>query len=75
MAEDSRLAGLEVAPEAGAVLVAQARRDDDLGHLAADDLFGPIAERLLGGGIELEDASAVVDRDDAWARFLSRLRL
>ena len=61
MAEDSRLAGLEVAPEAG--------------HLAADDLFGPIAERLLGGGIELEDASAVVDRDDAWARFLSRLRL
>ncbi len=50
------------------MLVSKMRRDDQLGHLAPDDVLGPVAERLLGGRIELEHAAPVVDRDDAVER-------
>ena len=47
------------------VLLAKRRRDDQLRHLLADDLVGPVPEDPLGGGVELEHAAPVVDGDDA----------
>src|SRR5213078_2065116 len=70
LAEDSRVTGVEVTGEPGAVLVAKARRDDHLDHLAADDLVGLVPEGPLGGRVEFEHAPVVVDRDDAIERRL-----
>ena len=58
--EHHRLPGLEVARQARAVALAQRRRHDQLGHLAADRLVGAVAEGALGGRVELDDAAAVV---------------
>src|ERR1051325_1503165 len=48
-----------------AVAGAQIRWHDQLGHLAADRILAAVAERPLGGGVELHDASAMVHRHDA----------
>src|SRR5262249_14778068 len=50
------------------MLAPQRRRNDQLGHLATDHFFRAVAERVLGGRVELEDSALVVDRDDAVER-------
>ena len=57
------LAGLEVAGEAAAVPLAQRRRHDQLGHLAADRVGGAVAEGALGGRVELDHAAVGVHGD------------
>ena len=57
--------GRHVALDAPAVRLAQVRRDDQLGQLAADHLLGRVAERLLGGAVDLDDHALGVHRDDA----------
>jgi hypothetical protein len=49
-------AALEVPGEPAAVRLAQGGRDDQLGHLAADHLLAGVAERLLGGPVDIEHA-------------------
>jgi hypothetical protein len=44
---------------------AQGRRDDRLGQFPAQDLGPAVAERPLGGRVELDDPPPVVDGDDA----------
>ena len=67
-----RRAAGEVPREPSAVAVAQVRRHDQLRHLAADRLLARVAERALGGGVELDDAAAMVHRHDAVQRGLQR---
>ena len=38
--------------------------DDQLGKLTAEHVLPPVAERLLGGAVELEHVAEVIDRDD-----------
>ena len=54
--------------EAVAVRVAQLRRDDDVGQLAAEDVGGGEPEGVLRGRVELVDAALVVHRDDGVQR-------
>jgi hypothetical protein len=44
--------------------LSQLFRHDELGELAAERLLPTIAEGSLGGGIELTDDAAMVDRDE-----------
>ncbi len=43
---------------------AELGRHDQLGELSAEHVLFPVAERLLGGPVELEHAAEVIDRDD-----------
>ena len=63
LVEHHRLAGLEVARQPHAVALAQLRRHDQLGQLAAHRLVRAVTEGGLGRGVELEDPAAVVDAD------------
>ena len=64
LVEHHGLPGLQVAREAGAVALAQLRRDDQVGHVAPDRLLGAVAEGALGRGVELEHVPVLVDADD-----------
>jgi hypothetical protein len=48
--------------------VAQTRRNDEIRDLATAHLIVGVPERPLGGGVELEDPTPVVDSDDAIER-------
>ena len=61
----SRLARRKVAPHAVTVGLPVALGNDDLCQITADDVLPQAAEYALGGTIELNDPSAVVDNDDA----------
>ena len=58
-------AGPQVARQARAVRLAQPRRDDQRRQLAPDHLRRGVAERALGGAVDLDHAALVVHRDDA----------
>ena len=51
------LAGLEQPGEAVAMADSERRGNDQLGHLAADRLVGPVAERAFSRRIELDHAA------------------
>ena len=68
LVQDPRLAGLDVAGQPRPVLLAQLRRDDQLGQLVADRLVTRVAEGLLRGRAEVEHATAMVHRDHAVER-------
>ena len=79
-AEDRAAAGLEVTCEGLAMLVAERRRDDQVDHELPQRLVAEVAERLLGGRVEVDDATLVVDGDHAVEggvedRDLARVRL
>ncbi len=66
--EQPPLPGRQPVGEGTAMLLAAGRRDDQLGQLAADGVGGPIAERALGGRVELQHPAGAVDRDHAVQR-------
>ncbi len=66
--EDSGLAGLDVAREPGLMVLAQLRRDDQLGKCLADHLVARIAEGVLRGAAEVVHPAQVVHRDHAVQR-------
>ena len=55
---------LEEAGEAPAVRGAEAGRHDQVRHLTADDLVGPISERRLCSMVPTDDAPSVIHRHD-----------
>ena len=62
---DRRVPGAHDPLDPATVAGAPARRDDQRGQLAADHLLGRVAERLLGGAVDLDHLALVVHRDDA----------
>jgi hypothetical protein len=52
------------------VRLAQGRRHDRFGHLLAEQLVGPVPEDPRGGGVDVGDASVLVDAEDAVMRRL-----
>jgi hypothetical protein len=48
--------------------IAQCGGNNELRHRPAENLIALIAERSLGRGIEIHDATFVIDRDDAVKR-------
>ena len=44
--------------------IAELGRDDQLGELPPEHVLPAVAERLLGGAVELEHAADVIDGDD-----------
>jgi hypothetical protein len=66
--EHVRRAAVGEAGEPGAVTLAQRGRDDQLRHLAAEDVGPRAAEGAFGGGVEIDESPLVIDRDDAVER-------
>jgi hypothetical protein len=62
--EDAVVAAFQQAPQATAMRLAVGGRDDQLGHVGADHVVARVAEEPLGGGVELDDDTVRVDRDD-----------
>ncbi len=65
MADELPLAGRDVLRDAVAMRLAQGGRDDQLGQLAPHHLGGRVAERPLGGPVDLDDVAVGVHGDDA----------
>jgi hypothetical protein len=66
--ENRRLARGKVAGEAGAVLVAVLRRDDQVDQLLPERDARAVSERLLGDSIQVRDAAVLVNADRAVER-------
>src|SRR4029453_806556 len=67
-ADPEALARRQIARQLATVALAQRRGNDQLAEIPAQRLGAGVAEGLLGGRIELDDASLAVDRDDAVER-------
>src|SRR5205807_6950403 len=59
------LAGGEIVGKAVKVRLAPGRRHEHVGHVLVQHLLAWIAKRLLRGCVELDDASVLIDADDA----------
>ena len=55
--------------------IAQLRRNYQISHFPADGFVPGVTERFFRGGIEVQNATLVVDRDDAIQRGLENGRL
>jgi hypothetical protein len=64
LVKDDGVLSLEEAGEALAVGGAEVGRHDQIRHLTADDLVGPIPERGLCGMVPADDAPSVIHRHD-----------
>src|SRR5687768_5463059 len=63
--QDRTVARCQIPRQALSMALSQLRRNEDLTHVAAEDVHAAMSERLLSSRIEIDDAAQMVHRDDA----------